>query len=73
MFSKETFQNNKHIFRKVGDTINEPFEKPLHEVYSKLQCLSPINSLAHHISRGIPAVTEDWLTTWNKNFISFNS
>ena len=68
MFSKEIFIKYKHYIRKVGEEINEPFEKPLHELYKKVNCLAPINSLSHHISRSIPTIKEDWKTTWNYNF-----
>ena len=33
-------------------------------------CLSPVNSLSYHISRGVPAITEDWIKIWNDNFIN---
>jgi hypothetical protein len=68
LFSKEIFDQYKEHIRKVGDTINEPFEKPLHEVYKKVNCLAPINSLSHHISRSVPTINEDWNKTWNYNF-----
>ena len=68
MFSKEILKKYRQLIRKVGDTINEPFEKPLHEVYKKVNCLAPINSLSHHISRSVPTVNEDWKKTWNDNF-----
>ena len=68
LFSKEILDKYKKNFRKVGDTINEPFEKPLHEIYKKVNCLAPVNSLSHHISRSVPTVNEDWKKTWNYNF-----
>ena len=68
MFSKDILTKYKEDIRKVGDTINEPFEKPLHRVYKKVNCLAPINSLSHHISRSVPTVYEDWKKTWNYNF-----
>ena len=68
MFSKEILKKYRQLIRKVGESINEPFEKPLHEVYKKVNCLAPINSLSHHISRSVPTVNEDWKKTWNDNF-----
>ena len=67
MLSKNVFNQNKKIIRKVGEKINEPFEKPLHNIYKNVPCLSPVGSLSHHISRGIPAVTENWLKVWQTN------
>lgn len=68
MMSKKLYVDYKKSIRKVGEQENHPFEKPLHGVYSLSPCLSPINSLSYHISRGYPAVTEDWLKVWNGNF-----
>ena len=68
MFSKETYLKNKDKIRKVGEEINEPFEKPLHELYKTNTCLAPINTLSYHISRGVPSINEDWSTLWNKYF-----
>ncbi len=68
MFSKNILTNHREDIRKVGEIINEPFEKPLHNVYKKIYCLAPINSLSHHISRSVPTINEDWKKTWNYNF-----
>ncbi len=68
MLSKKVFNQNKKIIRKVGEKINEPFEKPLHELYKSRLCIAPVNTLAYHISRGVPSVNEDWITTWNENY-----
>ncbi len=68
MFSKEILLKYKDYIRKVGTSINEPFEKPLHEIYEKVNCLAPIKSLSHHISRSVPTINEDWKKTWNYNF-----
>ena len=68
MFSKETFKNNKKYIRNVGEYINEPFEKPLHDLYKKRTCVAPISSLAYHISRGVPSINEDWLSVWSEYF-----
>lgn len=68
MLSKEIFNQNKKIIRKVGEEINEPFEQPLHELYKRSLCIAPVNTLAYHISRGVPSINEDWITTWNENY-----
>ena len=68
MFTKNILNNHKEKIRSVGSKINEPFEKPLHEIYNKVNCLAPITSLSHHISRSVPTINEDWKTTWKKNF-----
>ena len=68
MFSKDILSKYRDDIRKVGETINEPFEKPLHQLYKKINCLAPINSLSHHISRSVPTINEDWKKTWNYNF-----
>ena len=59
------FQNN---IRLVGEKVNDPFEKPLHDMYSKEKCLAPIGSLSYHINRHVPATTENWTNLWQKNF-----
>ncbi len=68
MLSKKIFNQNKKIIRKVGEEINEPFEQPLHELYKSSLCIAPVNTLAYHISRGVPSINEDWITTWNENY-----
>ena len=45
MFSKKIFKKYKNNIRIVGEKENDPFEKPLHEIYKKIPCLAPINSL----------------------------
>jgi hypothetical protein len=51
-----------------------PFEKPLHEIYSKQYCLSPIPSLAMHCTNinsiyGISPLM-DWKRLWDENKIN---
>ena len=76
MFSKEIFKRYNSLFRLVGTQINDPFERPLHDIYKNVNCIAPIGSLSHHISRHVPVVNnEDWLTTWNnslKNYETLN-
>ena len=73
MFSKETYKKYKENIRKVGEIINEPFEKPLHNVYKSCTCLAPVNTLSYHISRGVPSINEDWITLWNVYFEKYKS
>ena len=75
-----TFLTSKKMIDKYHEKITQmckfehfPFEKPLHEIYKTNPCLSPINSLSYHISRGQPATTEDWIKLWNNNQIKFES
>ena len=51
--------------------MNDPFEKPLHEIFKKELCLAPVKSLSYHISKDHPATTENWMTLWENNFISY--
>ena len=73
MMSKALYNKFKKNIRLVGEQENEPFEKPLHEIYKKNPCLSPINSLSYHISRDHPATTEEWIDLWNNNYRNFIS
>ena len=73
MMSKELFNKYEKKIKLVGEQENDPFEKPLHEVYKHNPCLSPVNSLSYHISRDHPATTEDWINLWNNNYIKFIS
>ena len=71
MMSKKLYERYKRQIRLVGEKENNPFEKPLHEIYKKNPCLSPVNSLSYHISRDHPATTEDWIKIWNDNYTKF--
>ena len=73
MMSKKLYDLYRKNIRLVGEKENKPFEKPLHEIYKKSPCLSPVNSLSYHISRDHPATTEDWLNLWNNNYTKFIS
>ena len=73
MMSKELFNKYEKNIRLVGEQENEPFEKPLHEVYKLSPCLSPVNSLSYHISKDHPATTEDWINLWNNSYTKFIS
>ena len=76
-----TFLTSKRLLLKHWDTFvsmtkteNLPFEKPLHEIYSKQYCLSPIPSLALHCTNinsiyGLSPVME-WKRLWDENKIN---
>ena len=68
MFSKKILNNYKKEIRLVGEEINEPFEKPLHDLYKKIPCLAPVGSLSYHISRAVPAISENWKDLWNVSY-----
>ena len=68
MMSKDIFNKYKKNIRLVGEKENDPFEKPLHDIYKKQTCLSPVGSLSYHINRHVPATTEDWIRVWQNNF-----
>lgn len=70
MFSKKLYTKYEGKIREVGLKHTHPFEKALHEIYKESPCIAPVGTLAHHISRGIPSVNEDWKKNWDENFIS---
>ncbi|MFY8169527.1 MAG: glycosyltransferase family 2 protein, partial [Candidatus Fonsibacter sp.] len=76
-----TFLTSKKLLLKHWDTFismsqinHDPFEKPLHEIYSKQYCLSPIPSLAMHCTNinsiyGLSPVIE-WKRLWDENEVN---
>jgi hypothetical protein len=76
-----TFLTSKRLLLKHWDTFismtkteHLPFEKPLHEIYSKQYCLSPMPSLAMHCTNinsiyGISPLM-DWKRLWDENKIN---
>jgi len=73
MFSKQIFNQYEKQIRLVGESNNDPFEKPLHEIYKEIPCLAPVKSIAYHLSRHVPAISEDWLKLWKENFQELTS
>tara|TARA_B110000967_G_C18817199_1_gene526754 strand:- start:481 stop:1425 length:945 start_codon:yes stop_codon:yes gene_type:complete len=67
LLSKKTYLKYEMDIKKIGLKVNSPFEKPLHKIFKKVPCLSPISSLAYHISTGVPSVSENWKKLWDKN------
>ena len=68
LFSKRIYIENKNNIKDVGNQINDPFEQPLHDLYKKINCIAPVNSLCYHLSRYVPAINENWKSTWDINF-----
>ncbi len=68
LFSKNLLNRFRNEIRLVGEQENSPFEKPLHNIFKKHYCFAPVNSLSYHLSRSIPAVSENWLKLWETNF-----
>ena len=68
MFSKKIYNEHKNKIRLVGESIHDPFEKPLHEIFKEIPCLAPVKSIAYHLSRHVPAINENWLSLWKKNY-----
>jgi hypothetical protein len=76
-----TFLTSKKLLLKHWDTFvsmskinHTPFEKPLHDIYSKQYCLSPIPSLAMHCANinsiyGISPLM-DWKRLWDENEVN---
>ena len=73
-----TFLTSKEIINKYWDQITSmckfehyPFEKPLHNVYKKELCISPIPSLAIHFTNINSAYglspNVDWKRLWDEN------
>ena len=52
----------------MGENVNDPFEKPLQELFKEIPCLAPVKSIAFHLSRHVPAINEDWLSLWEKSY-----
>ena len=73
-----TFLTSKQIIEKYWDKYvsmcqreHAPFEKPMHEIYEKELCISPIPSLAVHFTNinsifGL-SPNMDWKKSWDEN------
>ncbi len=73
MFSKKIFEKHKKLIRLVGERENNPFEKPLHDIYDKDICIAPVSSLSYHISRSVPSITENWDLLWKDCFNKYKN
>jgi len=72
--SKKLLLKHWDIFISMAKINHTPFEKPLHEIYSKQYCLSPIPSLAMHCANinsvyGISPII-DWKRLWDENEVN---
>jgi len=69
--SKKIIEKNFELIKKVSTEENDPFEKPLHELYEKHPCLAPIGSLSYHISTIASGTSphSNWKRTWDDNFL----
>src|SRR6056300_1169745 len=68
MFSKKLLNIYRNKIRAVGEVENDPFEKPLHEIFEKELCFAPISSTSFHISRTVPSIEPDWHKLWEENY-----
>ena len=68
IFSKKILNIHRDKIRSVGEVNNDPFEKPLHEIFNNELCLAPIKSISYHISRTVPSIEPDWLAVWEENY-----
>jgi len=71
--SKMMFEEYYENFIAIANKRNQPFEKPLHDIYSKELCLSPIPTLAIHCANinsifGI-SPNFDWQKLWDQSKI----
>ncbi len=70
LISKKIIEKNYNLIEKISLEENDPFEKPLHELYTKHPCLAPIGSLSYHISTIASGTTphSNWKQTWDEYF-----
>ena len=69
--SRENVVNNLKNLMQMATKWEDPWEKPLHEIYRKIPCLSPIPSLSMHCANinsvyGLPP-NVDWKEIWEEN------
>jgi len=72
--SKKLLLKHWDAFISMSQINHDPFEKPLHEIYLKQYCLSPIPSLAMHCTNinsiyGLSPFI-DWKRLWDENEIN---
>ncbi len=71
--SRKVVERNWELFKSMCELEHYPFEKPLHKIYEKELCLSPIPSLAIHCTNvnsifGL-SPNVDWKKIWDENKI----
>ena len=70
MISKKNLIKYLSYYKQMYLNNHDPYEKPLHNLYKKTYCFSPIPSLAMHVANinsvyGLPPLI-DWEKLWNK-------
>ena len=71
LISKQTLQKYWEYYEDMFLNNYDPYEKPLHELYKKINCFSPMPSLSLHLTNinsiyGLSPL-KDWVKIWNKN------
>ena len=71
LISKDTLQKYWIYYEDMFLNNYDPYEKPLHELYKKINCFSPMPSLSLHLANinsiyGLSPL-KDWIKIWNKN------
>ena len=71
--SRKVIDDNYNKLKQIALEKNDPFEKPLHEIYKNIPCFAPIGALAYHVSTEAPGLSphSDWKKVWDKNFTTF--
>ena len=69
--SREVILKNLENLMQMATKWEDPWEKPLHEIYRKVPCFSPIPSLSIHCANinsvyGLPP-NLNWKTVWDEN------
>ncbi len=71
LISKKTLEKYWKHYEDMFLNNYDPYEKPLHELYKKINCLSPMPSLSLHLTNinsiyGLSPV-KNWKELWEKN------
>tara|TARA_X000001036_G_scaffold145364_1_gene138224 strand:- start:539 stop:1552 length:1014 start_codon:yes stop_codon:yes gene_type:complete len=71
LISKQTLHKYWTYYEDMFLNNYDPYEKPLHELYKKIYCFSPMPSLSLHLANinsiyGLSPL-KDWIKIWNKN------
>ena len=71
LISNKILKENWKNYEKMFLNNFQPYEKPLHDLYKKKHCFSPMPSLALHMTNvnsiyGLSPLV-DWLNIWQKN------
>ena len=71
MTSSDVILKNLEKFMQMATKWEDPWEKPLHDIYKKIPCFSPIPSLSIHCANinsvyGLPPYL-DWKMIWEEN------